>query len=379
MLQRKELLEKNLPILLSYLKASISKEVSNKIYTVPNKDVQVNIKGKSFTIKKRSPNIGLSQFSFFVMEDKNGINYTPKQYNIRVENNVFSNKLSIIATKIEDLRKSDLLVFGDESFFYVSKANKFGYHEWLDDDNYYRLIVASGPHGKYTCYEYDIYKLLSDKKITGISYRSECNDVISYTGPIFNDAENTLVERKEYKFDVYAKELAQLSKLFIQNDPRKAAVIYYCYFGSRYTNRYGTIPEIAAELCSWCCKSKETLVRQQLYRAKRLTNNTGKANYVEFQLDDKKAEQLRNNINFDSSCITEDNKIIIFLSNEKNFDVIENAKIKKTENMKEYQKEYGNHYRKVKKWIKENPGNMNFPKKWTEDDIEIAKTIVLTI
>lgn len=374
MLERKELLQKNLPLLLSYLKASTNSNLTNKIYTVPNKDVTVQIKGKSYTINKRSQNIGMAQFSFFIMEDKNGKNYMPTNYYIRVENNVFKNSLSIIATKIENLKKSDLLVFGDELFFYVSKKNKFGYHDWMNDEKYYKIIAVSGPYGAYVCYEYDIYKLLSDKKIVGLSFRPEINDVVSYTGPVFGDDE--LVERNEYNFSPYTKELSQLSKLYMQNDPRKAAVIYYCYFGSRYTNRYSTVPEIAAELCSWIGNKNEILVRQQLYRAKRLTNEKGTANYVEFQLDEYKANQLRNNINFDSSIITDDNKIIIFLSHKKDFDVIENAKVKKTENMKEYQKEYGNKYRKVKKWIKENPNNINFPKKWDDECLEIAKNIL---
>lgn len=382
MLNRKELLQKNLSVLLSYLGASNKPNFTNHIYTVPNRDVTVKKNNKVYTISKRSENNGLAQFSLFMSLANDGVTYSePSRLYIRVENNVSNNTLSIISTKVEKLRKSGILAFGDENSFYVSIASSFG-HAWLTDKKYCKVKAVEGPFGKYACYEYDIYKLLADKRIVGISNIPGTNTAVSYTGAILSNGESS--ERETFEYSHYEKEQCELSKLYMQNDPRAAAVIYYCYFGTRYTNLHNTIPGIAAEVCAWAGIEDETLVRHRLYRAKRLTNNTGVAHYVEFQLTEERADELRNSIQFDSELITDDNKLVIFLSNEKDFDVIENKKVKKTEDIKayqkeyqkEYQKDYGNKYRKVKKWIKRNPGKTSFPKKWSEENIALANKLL---
>ena len=63
-----------------------------------------------------------------------------------------------------------------------------------------------------------------------------------------------------------------------------------------------------------------------------------------------------------------------------NFDVTENKVENITDNMAEYQAkyqaEYQAEYQKVRMWIKRNPGKTNFPKKWSEENIALAKRLL---
>ena len=93
-----------------------------------------------------------------------------------------------------------------------------------------------------------------------------------------------------------------------------------------------------------------------------------------------------NSLIIESDSITPDYKLYIFLSHQKDYDIIKGKKILKTENMKEYQKNYQKNYQKdyqkdyqkVYKWVKRNPGRNDFPKKWSEIQIEIANKMVET-
>ena len=73
--------------------------------------------------------------------------------------------------------------------------------------------------------------------------------------------------------------------------------------------------------------------------------------------------------------------MVVFFSKDPNFDVIKNKKILATENMKEYNKEYqkteagrNNALKaKLRNWLKRH--NNEFNPKWTNDEIELAKTL----
>lgn len=373
----KPIFEKNLPLLLAYLKAIPT--LKNKIYTISNKEQSVIINKKLITLPKRSANNGLAQFSILAMIGENDQHYTPVALNTRFESNVFNNKLSIVCTKIENIKKSDLLTFGDDRSFYVSEANEYGEHEWLTDKKYYELSAIEGEYGKYVCYEYDIMKLISDKKIKCLEYCKIDNKVIAFTGPYLTDNKET--EREYFEYDDYINTVNQLKKLFVQNDPRQAAVIYYGYLGSRYTNLHNTIPGLAAEL-SKITGQNEVIIRRKLYRHKRQTVETGFASPACFQLTKEQVDHLVNSLIIESDSITPDYKLYIFLSHQKDYDIIKGKKTLKTENMKEYQKnyqkDYQKDYQKVYKWVKRNPGRNDFPKKWSEKQIEIANKMVET-
>lgn len=104
---------------------------------------------------------------------------------------------------------------------------------------------------------------------------------------------------------------------------RKADIIYYCYFGEPYTYRQATITELTAELCSLVGYKYKVMIRQRLKDTKKLVeDNAGLAQFAEFQLTKERANKLRYCLDLeDDELITEDNKIIIAISNEKDYDL----------------------------------------------------------
>lgn len=104
---------------------------------------------------------------------------------------------------------------------------------------------------------------------------------------------------------------------------RKADIIYYCYFGELYTYRQATITELTAELCSLVGYKYKAMIRQRLKDTKKLVEaNAGLAQFAEFQLTKERANKLRYCLDLeDDELITEDNKIIIAISNEKDYDL----------------------------------------------------------
>ena len=100
---------------------------------------------------------------------------------------------------------------------------------------------------------------------------------------------------------------------------RKADIIYYCYFGELYIDRQATITELTAELCSLVGYKYKAMIRQRLKDTKKLIEaNAGLEQSIEFQLTKERANKLRYYLDLeDDELITEDNKIIIVISNKK--------------------------------------------------------------
>ena len=98
---------------------------------------------------------------------------------------------------------------------------------------------------------------------------------------------------------------------------RKADIIYFCYFGD-CIYRQATITELTAELCSFVGYKYKAMIRQRLKDTKKLVEaNAGLEQYAEFQLTKERANKLRYCLDLeDDELITEDNKIIIFISNK---------------------------------------------------------------
>ena len=98
---------------------------------------------------------------------------------------------------------------------------------------------------------------------------------------------------------------------------RKADIIYFSYFGELPIYR-ATITELTAELCSLVGYKYKAMIRQRLKDTKKLIEaNAGLAQYAEFQLTKERANKLRYCLDLeDDELITEDNKIIVAISNE---------------------------------------------------------------
>ena len=379
MLDKKELLQKNLPLLLSYLEVIPSnKDLTNKIYTISNKDIEYDTKnyGK-VVVSKRSPDNGYSQITLKVGVKSQSSKYKIETYNLRIENNVWLDKvndkstLSINTTKVEVLQNCNILCFGDDyDHFYISLND----HHWLMNPTYVKQKKVTSCYGSFCINEYDIHKLLADKKIIGLAKRPETNDIVSYTGLAYNNTQTI----QSYAYNDYVKELKALEDLYIQSDPRFAAVIYYCYLGQRFTSKYSTIPELAAKIATLIGGNQKSIAGQ-LYRSKRETTKDSRAHYTTFDVREDKLTYIKNDI--DLCDAIQDNKLAICISLEKDFDVFENAIIRKTENMKEYQKEYQKNnadilkmHKRVATYLKRNNGKYN--PKWNKEEIEYADSIL---
>ena len=98
---------------------------------------------------------------------------------------------------------------------------------------------------------------------------------------------------------------------------RKADIIYYCY-DEPYICRQATITELTAELCFLVGYKYKAMIRQKLKDTKKLIEaNAGLEPSIEFQLTKERANKLRYCLDLeDDELITEDNKIIITISNE---------------------------------------------------------------
>lgn len=368
---KKTLFEQKYDTLMSFLGAHPSdKNFTNKIYAIANKDIKI----KKTTILGRSEKIGFSQFYIIYHKNINEKNYDVDSKYIRVETNFFQNKLSIFANKTVGLLYSDILIFGDEEFTYISE----GPHKWLSDDKYYRIVETNMIFGKTVLYEYDVLKLLQDEKIKLIQKDNidQCTKVMtgSLVKPNITKINNLFVKS--------TKEYCMIENLLVQNDPRVGKPVYFCYYGSRYTNRIGTVKKIALELVdSFMPSANLKNVMQTLYRACRETDNKKVAIPAVFKLTNEEVNNIKNNFMIDNSILYED-KIVVFFSKNPYFDVIENKKILKTENTKEYQKEYqkteggqNNKLRaKIRNWLKRH--NNEFNPVWTDEEKNIAQTIL---
>lgn len=370
---KKQLFKSKYDILMSYLGATPSdSKFSNKIYTVANKQVKIN----NSTLSARNENIGYAQFYILYHQNKNNNKgYTIDSKYVRVETNVYNDKLSIFANKIISLINSDVLLFGDENYTYISEDK----HTWLTDKKYFNIIEANMQFGKVVLYEYNILKLLLDGKIKSLNIDLVEKNLKVMTGSYNNP---NIVEINNF-FIKSNKEENMIDKLWVQNDPKVGKPVYFCYYGCRYTNRMGVVKNIANELIDlYMPQANINNVMQVLYRSVRETTKKNVAIPAVFKLSEEDVARIRNNINVDSSIIFDNNKLVVFFSKDPNFDVIKNKKILATENMKEYNKEYqkteagrNNALKaKLRNWLKRH--NNEFNPKWTNDEIELAKTLL---
>lgn len=374
----KDFFKQNYDLLMSSLNAQPSnKNFSNQIYTKCNRDVTLTPKkGRSYTLSMRGPNNGMSQFNIYYSVLRDDGKYDIELKNIRVETNFFKDKLTIFANKNSSLVKSDILIFGDEINTYLSE----GPHKWLEDEKYYKVIEANFTFGKKVVYEYKVNELIKDGKIVQLLRHPDKSKITIYKGEV-NGEPNI-----EYKtLNVYPdKEYNNISRLFIQCDKKQAYPVFFTYYGCRYTNRMGTIPNIANNVAQIITQDVNAVapksIINKLYRCLRETEKRGVAVPAVFKLQENVAESLRNNINFDSDVLCDD-KFIVFLSKIENFDIVENKKMLKTENIAQYRKDNAGKYagkynlkKKVQMYLKRH--NNEFNPKWNEEEKNIAEELL---
>ena len=374
----KDFFKQNYDLMMSFLNAQPSnKNFSNQIYTKCNRDVKVTPKkSRPYILPMRSQDNGMSQFNVYYSVKRDDGKYDIELKNIRVETNFFKNKLTIFANKNTSLVKSDILLFGDEVTTYLSE----GPHTWLEDEKYFKIVEANFSFGKKVVYEYNVNNLIKDGKIVQLLRHPNKSLMTVYKGEVAGEP------NVDYKtLNTYTpKEYGKINKLFIQCDKKQAYPIFFTYYGCRYTNRMGAIPNIAdnvAQIITQDVNAKAPrCIVNKLYRCLRETEKRGIAVPAVFELPEDVAEKLRNNINFDSDTLC-DNKFIVFLSKIENFDVIKNKKVLKTDNIVQYRKDNAGKYagkynlkKKVQMYLKRHNNEWN--PKWSEEERNIAESLL---
>ena len=364
--------------MMSFLNAQPSNQnFSNQIYTKCNRDVTLKPKNRRpYVLSMRSPNNGMSQFNIYYSVARDDGKYDIELKNIRVETNFFKDKLTIFANKNSSLVKSDILLFGDEVTTYLSE----GPHKWLEDEKYYNVIEADFHFGRKVVYEYKVNELINDGKIVQLLRHPDKSKMTVYKGEV------GVAPDIDYKtLNIYPdKEYNKINGLFVQYDKKQAYPIFFTYYGCRYTNRMGTVPNIANQVAQILTQNVNAVapkcIINKLYRCLRETEKRGVAVPAVFKLPDNVAESLRNNINFDADVLC-DNKFIVFLSKIENFDIIENKKTLKTENIVQYRKDNAGKYagkynlkKKVQMYLKRH--NNEFNPKWNEEERMIAEELI---
>ena len=329
-----EFFQSNFSLLLSYLEATTSSNLSNKIYTIAKKPVTISYTKKNQKITKtldgRSIANGNSQYHLISLKGPSE-NYSVEEYNIRVELNLRNDVFSITHHP-ENYINANILFFGNEKECFISFDN-----HWMEDTTYCNIKTIDSKYGgHFCCWEYNVLKLLADKKIIKLSYDAITNSVVSFSGSLYNEDTHTILYKP---YITYSKEEKDLSNLFVLNDNKLASFIYFGKLSDRYTSHLSTIPELAANISNFTGLDEKN-VKLHLYRAKKSTIETGYAIPAKFNLSKETISKILEQPHFDESDFSDDGKLIVFISCEKDFDIYGNIKIKKTENMKDYQKYY---------------------------------------
>ena len=303
----------------------------NHIYTNNNSD--------------RNKNNGFANFVFqanVCIDDNYAL---VDKFNIRIETNVFMGRFQVAARKVNNFANADYIIFGTGDTLYVSDRKANNNHDWLFNKEL-RNRTDVEINGKLrTFYTYNLNALLKNHKVFCIiknEYKLDKRIVVCTEdlATKFNEGADSNIYKTFNYYDIDTSNIK-----YVQYDPRLAQICFYGFKGYKYTNNRGTVIEITNLLSDYADISQQAIY-QRLNRALTNTVKTGKVKTCVIPMKD----WVRNDISFDSSILNENNEVEVYLSQDPDFDIEENKHINKTEDMKEYQKNYGNMYRKVKKY-----------------------------
>ena len=355
-----EIVNKYKNVIYSFLMADPSKTDYNHITTI--------------STSERTDDNGYANFRFCFQEEKGYI----QKLNVRVETNSYDNKLFINVNKVTHLAKSDMLIFPSTkpNSIYVSLLDNFGGRSWLTDKTLFsRTTIKYTETNSKTYNVYNLYKLIDKvNSIFELTYNPDNNTIVvisDYMFTINNDKKlDTRVFKPYYDYNIDTDHIK-----YVQYDKKTSGSIFWCFGKERYTDKIASTTKLAAYLSQYTDKEANSIY-QQILRTYKKTAETGKA----YSFKIKAKETLLNNFTIDPDLIDNDGNIIVYVSGDDNFDVIENKVENITDNMAEYQAKYQAkyqpEYQKVNMWIRRNPGKTNFPKKWSEENIALAKRLL---
>lgn len=345
-------------IIYSYLDADPSKINFNHIVTIP--------------ASNRNDNNGWANFRFDYQEKSHCMN----KINVRVETNTFNNDLIIQTSKVTHLQKSDLIIFPgeDEDIVYLSFLDRWGNRDWLLDKRFYRQETMSWSGSEKTYNHYNLKNLLANGQIIEVLLDKSENKIVVISNLDFLLPEYELKnDTRTWKtYNDYNIDLSHIEQ--VQFDGKQPSTIFWCTKSARYTENIGSTTKVSLYLESVSTK-EASAIYQQLTRAYKKTISTGKA--YSFKIPAKKEVIENANLAYDPAMLDDKGNIVVYVSNDPSFDVIENKVENITANKNEYKKTEGgknNALRaKVRNWLKRH--NNEFNPKWTEEEINIAKTI----
>lgn len=360
----------------SFLEADPNKSVFNHIITISNNKNAKDVNGNP--VDYRNINNGFANFRF---DYQSTVHSFSEHIFVRVETNVFKNKVSIKAKVVNNILNAPLLIFGTENELYISQYNNACHldNSWLlDKSNRSETHIDFGTKVE-TYYEYDLDSLLSQHKIIKLLKPTINNNKMQIcichdSLPNFLKDANVFNTYKDwFDYNVPTNHIK-----FVQLDPRTSYSVYYGFEGNKYTDSLGTLPTITAFIKK-VCDLKDSTIYQKLHKGFITTIDTGKACPIIFKV----RQSVIGDINYDQSLINDKGEIIIYLSRDVGFDIEANktADVLKSRYDGKYDREaYDSVKRnkmvtKVRNWLKKNGNEKPYPKKWTNEEIELANSL----
>lgn len=349
----------------------------NLIYTFFNADPKKSSYNHIITIPtaQRSEDNGFANFRFDMCNMPGKI----LQFNTRVETCVFQENLIIETSKVQNLLKSDLLIFPSPNGVYMSRQDQSGKHSWLTNEAYFNQCMKDWGNGVVKMYNYyDFVNLLTHGQVYELVYREDDNKLVihdnnNYMIPDTSEFRRYIMTKSYNDYHIDTSHITQ-----VQYDGRQARTLFWCTGDEQFTSRSGSSTKISLYLETLSTLDYKSIY-QRLNRAYNNTIKTGKAHCAKIPFN--------GNGILNAAMLDKDGKnIIIYTSDRANFDVIENAvKENATADMKAYQTTYQAAYRgehtnklsKVTQWLKRNPNSTDYPKKWDAECLEIAKQYLL--
>lgn len=240
----------NLNAIYSYLEADLLSSFQNSIKTIPMNERNV-----------------LNGYSNFFLTYKERITGLIEQVYLRLETNIFLNKICLNPTLLTKLTNSNLIIFADttDNRIFVSDAKLNNKHQWLQNKslrNIENYVTSSGKSK--SCYIFNLETLLETHAIFEIIPDKNNIHIIhdSFYNYFSQNVINFPTDRKnliEYDIDV-----SHIKN--IQFDKKERDTVFYCFSNEKQTNKAATLLGIAEEFSNYSSLSVDSIY-QRLRRA----------------------------------------------------------------------------------------------------------------
>lgn len=332
------LMNESKDLIYSYLEAKPDAEGScyNRIKTIP--------------ITDRNQDNGYSNFKF----GYNHIVYGYQTANVRIETGSFMGNFSIDATKIDNIKSADLIVFAaSNDSIYIADRTLNNNNAWLFDKSIRNVVVVPYEKKKRVYYQFNIEMLLYKKAI--IKLRKEDDKLLAIHGDTYTmyKGEQPLIAKDFHEYNIDTSDID-----FVMYDGLTSKACFYNFLFNEHTctEHIATLTKLAAYIWETVADQKETTVSAIYQKIVRAYNKTIKDNVATPVV----ISARKNNI--DSSILDKDGNVVLYVSDNEEFNISQHLKANKTDDMKVYQR--------VIFYLKRH--DYKFNPKWTMAELEIA-------